>query len=376
MNSYYSAPDENTFSDSLDPEVQRSRRKAREKRRAQRRRRAMLRRLRVLSVVALLGLTVTAAMALIDRQPEPELPIAEEPEQVLAAAPEPVVVEPEEPAWAITPTANTAQISADFPSQYALLLDLETGEVLAQRDPKARINPASMTKILTLLVAAEHVTPETLTHGTFTMTRAVADYTFSNNCSVVGYEVDEVIPVEELFYGCILKSGADSCMGLALTIFGSHEAMVDAMNEKLEELGLSDTSHFTNCVGLYDENHYSTVEDIAIILKTALDNEFCNTVLNTPVYESSPTPQHPEGQVVSNLFTRRIQYQDTGAVSVSCSKTGYVSESGFCAASYGENSDGQGFICVTGKSTGTNQSIKDHAALYEAYCPGTVEETE
>lgn len=368
MNSYYPAPDESNS------ELYEQRRRERQARRERRRRRAMLRRLRIFAVLAVAALTVAGATALIDRRPEPEPEPAPAPEQevvALAPIPEPEPV-PEEPEWVITQTDSTAQVSADFPSQYVLLLDAQTGETLAQRDPKARINPASMTKILTLLVSAEHVTSGAMKLGHFTMTRTVADYTYSNNCSVVGYEVDELIPVEELFYGCILCSGADACMGLALTIFGSHEAIVEAMNEKLEELGLSDTSHFTNCVGLYDENHYSTVEDIAIILKAAMDNEFCRKVMSTASYQSIPTPQHPQGQVLSNLFTHRIQYQDSGAITVSCAKTGYVEESGFCAASYGENSEGQGFICVTAKSTGTQQSIKDHAALYKKYCPGEI----
>ena len=368
MNSYYPAHDDYSAHDA------RERRRDREIRRARRRRRIMLRRLRLVAVFAVIALTVTAAFALIDRQPEPTPPAAEVPdEMIMAAVPVlPEVVEPEEPTWTIHTTENTAQVSPDFPSQYVLLLDLETGEVLAQRDRTARINPASMTKILTLLVSAEHITKGALEMGHFTMTRAVADYTFSNNCSVVGYEVDEVIPAKELFYGCILCSGADACMGLALTVFGSHEAIVEAMNAKLAELGLSETSHFTNCVGLYDPDHYTTVEDMAIIMKAALENEFCREVMSTINYQSVPTPQHKDGQVLSNLFSRRIQYQDTGAVTVSCAKTGYVEESGFCAASYGENSEGQGFICVTGKSTGTQQSIKDHAALYKAYCPGEI----
>ena len=371
MNSYYPAPDDRTQYDAD------SRRQEREARRIRRRRRAMMRRLRVLAVVAVAALTVTAAVALIDRQPEPEPPVVEAPKELATVAlpdPVPEVVEPEESVWSIHTTENTEQVSADFPSQYVLLLDLESGEVLAQRERTARINPASMTKILTLLVSAEQVTTGALEMGHFTMTRAVADYTYSNNCSVVGYEVDEVIPVKELFYGCILCSGADACMGLALTIFGSHEAIVEAMNAKLEELGLSETSHFTNCVGLYDENHYTTVEDMAIIMRAALDNEFCREVMSTISYQSIPTAQHKEGQVLSNLFSRRIQYQDTGAITVSCAKTGYVEESGFCAASYGENSEGRGFICVTGKSTGTQQSIKDHAALYKQYCPGEIAE--
>ena len=369
MNSYF--PDSN---DIHTPDAE-QRRRERQQRRAHRRRMAMLRRVRVVGLIALALLTIPAAMALIvrpDTQPAPEAPT--EPAAVEVAEPvtEPATeapTEPPEPEWAITRTADTAAVREDFPSEYVLLLDAETGELLAERDYTARINPASMTKILTLLVAAEHVTPEALEHGVFTMTRAVGDYCYVNNCSVVGYEVDEVVPMVELFYGCILCSGADACMGLAQTIFGSHEAMVEAMNTKLEELGLSDTTHFVNCVGLYDEDHYSTLEDIAIIMKAALENDLCRQVLETKVYYSVATPQHPDGQVLSNLFARRIQNRDTGSVEVFSAKTGYVEESGFCAASYGKTPDGRGYICVTGKSTGTNQSIRDHAELYQTYCP-------
>ena len=366
MNSYNPYPEHT-------PDTERSRHYDREARRKRRRKRILMRRLRVLSAVLLLGLTVTAAVALIDRRPEEvEAPPVVEQAMVSLPAPEPVVEVPAEPEWAITYTENSAQVRADFPSQYVILLDLESGEVLAQRDPTAVINPASMTKILTLLVSAEHVTEEMMENGTFTMTRAIGDYCFVNKCSNVGYEVDEVIPVKELFYGCILCSGADACLGLAETIFGSHEAIVEAMNAKATELGLSDKTHFTNCIGLYDPDLHCTVEEMAIILKAALENDFCREVLTTITYQSVPTDHHPEGQVLSNLFSRRIQYQDTGAVTVSAAKTGYVEESGFCAASYGTTADGREYLCVTGKSTGTQQSIKDHAELYRTYCPEAV----
>ena len=364
MNSYYPNPEH-------DPNTERPHHYDREARRKRRRKRILMRRLRVLSALLLVGLTVTAAVALIDRQPEVVETPPQEVEQAMVAlpAPEPVAEEPAEPEWAITYTENSAQVREDFPSQYVILLDLESGEVLAQRDPKAVINPASMTKILTLLVSAEHVTEELMESGTFTMTRAIGDYCFVNKCSNVGYEVDEVIPVRELFYGCILCSGADACLGLAETIFGSHEAIVDAMNAKVAELGLSEKTHFTNCIGLYDPDLHCTVEEMALILKAALENDFCREVLTTITYQSVPTDHHPEGQVLSNLFSRRIQYQDTGSVTVSAAKTGYVEESGFCAASYGTNADGREYLCVTGKSTGTQQSIKDHAELYRTYCP-------
>ena len=275
--------------------------------------------------------------------------------------------EPEpEPVYTLHTTENTVLLDESFPSQYVVLLDMESGEIVAERDSQTRINPASMTKILTLLVAAETIENW---DETFTMTLEESDYCFVNKCSVVGYELDEAIPAKELLYGCILCSGADASLGLAKLASGSHEAFVIKMNEKLAELGLAETTHFTNCVGLYDEDHYTTMRDMALILKAAWENDLCREVLSTKIFYSQATPQHPEGQVLSNWFIRRIEDEDTGAVTVRTGKTGYVTESGFCAASYGETEDGRGILCVTAKSTSTWQSIYDHAELFRTYFP-------
>ena len=200
------------------------------------------------------------------------------------------------------------------------------------------------------------------------MTREIADYCYTNECSVVGYEVGEEIPIIELFFGCILCSGADACLALAELASGSHDAFLDLMNIKIQELGLSETTHFTNCVGIYDEEHYCTVEDMALLMRAAIEDDFCKSVLSTAVYTSEATDEHPEGQVLSNWFLRRIEDQGTGDITVSCGKTGYVPESGNCAVSYGETSTGSGYICVTGNGSSSWQVIYDHAALYQNYC--------
>ena len=237
--------------------------------------------------------------------------------------------------------------------------------ILAEKDADAIISPASMTKVLTLLVAAEHVTD---LDDTFTMTIDITDYCYVNGCSVVGLEVGETVSIRELLYGTILPSGADAALGLAVYVAGSHEAFVELMNEKLEELGLSDTAHFTNCVGLYDENHQCTVYDIAMIMKAAMDNDLCREVLNARKYETAPTPEHPDGQVLSNWFLRRIEDRFTGDFQIVGAKTGYVVQSGSCAASCGQDADGKLFICVTGDASSSWRAIYDHTALYQTYC--------
>lgn len=290
----------------------------------------------------------------------------------LAAAedtlPVPAVVEPEAPEPTVyTATTDTIQLGEELPSTYAVLIDLDTHEILAEKDANTVIYPASMTKILTVLVAAEAVTEADL-DDTFTMTREITDYCYVNGCSVVGLMVDETVSVRELFYGTILPSGADAAVGLATYVAGSQDAFVDMMNDKLEELGLSDTAHFTNCVGLFDEAHACTVTDMAAILEAAMNNDLCREVLGAHTYETVPTSDHPEGQILSNWFLRRIEDKDTGGLTVMGAKTGYVVQSGNCAASWAQDSSGHRYLCVTADASSAWQAIYDHAELYKTYC--------
>lgn len=270
-----------------------------------------------------------------------------------------------EPTLAAQADENTVGLVGDAVSKNVVFIDVEEGRILAQQDAKMRISPASMTKILTVLVAAEHITDA---DDTFEITIDITDYSFSHGCSNVGFEVGERVTVKDLFYGTVLPSGADAAVGLAKYAAGSHEAFVELMNEKLEELGISETSHCTNCVGLYDENHYSTVYDMAVILKAAYDNEFCREILSRHMYTTSATPEHPEGITLSNLFLRRIEDSDTHG-EVLCAKTGYVVQSENCAASLSVGNDGRLYICVSAHSTSSWRCIKDHVAFYQHFLP-------
>lgn len=268
--------------------------------------------------------------------------------------------------YAFSDAPAMAAIPAEVVSTSVIFIDKESGEILAGRDARTRISPASMTKILTVLVAAEHV--DNL-DDTFTITREITDYGYVNDCSAAGFLENETVSVRDLFYGTILPSGADAGVGLATYVAGSQEAFVDLMNEKLKELGISDTTHFTNCVGIYDENHYSTPYDMAVILRAALDNELCREVMSAHSYTTSATEQHPEGIIISNWFLRRIEDKDTGG-EVICAKTGFVAESGSCAASYGKAESGKEYLCVTAGSSSSWRCIYDHVALYKQFSGG------
>lgn len=334
---------------------------ARQKRKREQRRRLLRQLLPALALVLVLaaGLTVwTAQHHAKAPVAEPDLP------QVKRDLPKERLKEA--PLFSAVQSADTVHLGEDFPSGYAVLIDVDSGLILAEKNADTPISPASMTKILTLLVAAEKLTD---LDAAVTITREITDFCYRNECSVVGYAVDDIVSARELLYGTILPSGADASLALALHIAGSQEAFVALMNQKLEELGLSDSAQFTNCVGLYDQAHVCTVYDMAVILKAALENPLCREVLSTKKYPSAvPSPNYPEGQTLSNWFLRRIEDKDTGGVEVIAAKTGYVAESGNCAASYGEDREGRGYLCVTGNAYSAWRAIYDHAALYLTYC--------
>lgn len=273
-------------------------------------------------------------------------------------------------------TGSTAGFADTIVSEYGVVIDVEQGVILAEKDARTKMSPASMTKILTVLTAAEALGITRENWGTlpvldekFTITIEITDYCFVNGCSNVGFEVGEEVTVRDLFYGTILSSGADAALGLACYVAGSHEDFVGLMNEKLSAMGLADTTHFTNCVGIYDKDHYSTAYDIAVILKMASDNPFCRAVLSTHTYNIPSTNAHPEGMSISNWFLRRIEEKDTHG-RVLCGKTGYVKQSRSCAASLATDENGREYICVTAGSSGTKQCISDHAELYQTWLPG------
>ncbi len=248
----------------------------------------------------------------------------------------------------------------DMTSKNAILVNVDTGEIEGQVDCRARIVPASMTKVLTVLVAAEHVDDVS---DKVTITGEATNWSYVNDCSAVGFSNDEVVTVEDLFYGTILCSGGDAAYQLAMYVAGSQEAFVEMMNDKLKELGISETTHFTNVAGIYDEDHYSTCYDMAVIMNAAIDNDYCRKVLSAHKYTTSLTPEHPEGILISNWFLRRIEDKETGG-EVVCAKTGFVDESGCCAVSFSEQNDGTSYIAVTVDAHSNWRCIYDHVDIY------------
>lgn len=133
------------------------------------------------------------------------------------------------------------------------------------------------------------------------------------------------------------------------------------------ELGLSEGPRFTNCVGPYAPEHRCTARDMALVLRAAMENQLCREVLTTKRFHTAATAFHPEGQDLSNWFLRRIEDKDCGNAEVLAAKTGYVAKSGSCAASFAQDAEGRGYLCVTGNAHRAWRAIYDHAEVYSRY---------
>lgn len=313
-------------------------------------------------------------------EPEtPELPVeepaddpAEEtPEEPVEDVPADDPAEPEEdtpetpaPASLSTKTDSTQTLDLELYSEHAVLIDLETNTVIAEKDPDAKIYPASMTKVMTALVACEQITDW---DATFTMTQAIIDPLFLSDATMAGFVNGEEVSMTDLVYGALLPSGAEATEALAQTIAGSTEGFVALMNEKAAELGLTNT-HFVNDSGLHDEDHYTTVREMAVILEAAMANERCRAALSAVSYTSAPTTQNPEGVAMINKFLYRIGQYELGDAAVEGAKTGFTSQAMNCCASFGTAANGRPVVCVTAHAWTGDFCVEDHIALYTTYC--------
>ncbi len=258
----------------------------------------------------------------------------------------------------------TAVIPSEIAAQNIIVINCDTNKVVAARNATERCYPASTTKIMTILTAADYITDY---NQTFTFSYEVTDEFHEQDATMAGFLDGEAVNMTDLFYGAILPSGADATAGLAISVAGSEEEFAKLMNKKAEELGLKNT-HFTNASGLFNKDHYTTPEDMAIIVREAMKNELCREVLSTYQYTTAPTTQHPEGiPLTSTMFSKMYGTEPEGS-DILGGKTGFVNESGHCIASFGksETADTE-YVCVTFRGTGGYPVVYDQIKLYTSY---------
>ncbi|MEY9979060.1 D-alanyl-D-alanine carboxypeptidase (penicillin-binding protein 5/6) [Lysinibacillus sp. RC79] len=259
-----------------------------------------------------------------------------------------------------TNDTTTEQVQIELPSLHsknALLLN-EKGDVLYEKNADDIIYPASLTKIMTAIVAIEMTTD--LQKQTIVTPQTISKFT-AQNASMAGFKAGDFVTIEDLLYGTLLASGADATGTLADTMAGSEEAFVTLMNNKAHELGLNDT-HFVNVSGLHDPAHVSSVRDISKLFRYAIKNPTFYQILTSRSYM---THVPNELTITSSLLTKI----PGGEGSILGGKTGYTPEAGLCLASIIEK-DGKQYIFVTTNANGQAWTppfhIEDALTAYDA----------
>lgn len=210
----------------------------------------------------------------------------------------------------------------------AILVELNSDSTVFELNADERLYPASLTKIMTCLLALEH--------GNLSDVITVDGSLFADmdeDASAVGLQDGELLTLEELLYCVMVPSANDASLVVADHIGGSVEKFVDMMNQKAIELGCTGT-HFVNPDGLHDENHYTTPRDMAIITKAALDSETFRTICGTSVHELPETNAHSKQMLyTTNYFLSTILTPDYYWEKVSGVKTGFTTPAGRCLVS-------------------------------------------
>ncbi len=234
-----------------------------------------------------------------------------------------------------TSVAETDKSEDDFPtlhSNYYLLADLDTGRILYSKNLNSRVYPASTTKILTGIMALEKCTLSDVVVATHEAIDPI-----NMNHSNMGILVDEELTVEQLLYGMLVHSANDAANVLAVHIAGSLSEFADMMNSRAKELGAENT-HFTNAHGFHDDNHYTTIADLAKITAYAMQNEKFADIVSQSKYQIPPTNKYREtrhlsstNMMLSNNRTPLHLY--SAAIGV---KTGSTDEAGNCLVAAAE----------------------------------------
>jgi D-alanyl-D-alanine carboxypeptidase (penicillin-binding protein 5/6) len=233
-------------------------------------------------------------------------------------------------------------------AQSAILMEQQSGRVLFEKDAYTKRRIASITKIMTAILAIES--------GKMNETVRVSSRAVRAEGSSIYLKEGEKIKLRDLVYGLMLRSGNDAAIAIAEHVGGSVEGFVFLMNQKAAEIGMRDT-HFANPHGLDDaENHYSTAYDMALLMRYAMQNKEFRKVAGTKVYRA-PNPDEEWDRIWRNknkLLTNLYEYCTGG-------KTGYTKRAKRTLVTTAEK-DGLELIAVT---LNAPDDWNDHIAMYE-----------
>ena len=235
--------------------------------------------------------------------------------------------------------------------------------VLGGKNMTGRIYPASMTKIMTVIVAVESGVP---LDTPFTLTYDIINPYYLAGSTITGITAGDTVTFADLLYGAVLESGCDATEAIAILVAGSEEAFAERMNAKAKEIGCTET-HFSNASGMYDSENYSTLGDMAIMLCYAMKNETAAALFSAAEYTTAATPKNSAGYTFRSTMFGRVNGDEVTGVTITAGKTGYLSETGHCLASYAVSNTGEAYVCVTVGGATRWHPVYDCRDIYGRY---------
>ncbi len=240
------------------------------------------------------------------------------------------------------------------------LLDLDTKEVLYAQDIHTKSYPASITKIMTAILAIKNGDMDDV------VTINKSDIDLEDGSQVCGFEVGDMVTMDELFHGLLVYSGNDAAMAIARHIGGSVDHFVEMMNEELQTIGATNT-HFVNPTGLHDKDHYTTAYDIYLMLNEALNYDYFIDTMQLSVYNLSVTRGSETVQIHLDATDHYLTGEESApaGITVLGGKTGTTTDAGSCLAILSQNEYGAPYISIVLKAPTKSVLYTDMNLLLE-----------
>lgn len=249
-------------------------------------------------------------------------------------------------------------------SKAAIAMDADSSTILYNKNINQKVYPASTTKILTAILTIENAD---LNRNVVVTKSAIA---IPWDSSSVYLKEGEIISIKDLLYCLLLNSGNDAANVLAEAVSGDIDSFVKLMNQKLKELGCTETN-FTNAHGYSDDNHYTTAHDMAKILNYCIKNQTFVDIMSTKSYIVNETNKTKEKRYLYNtnrliltkedsVYARYYKYCIGG-------KTGYTDEAGRTLVTFGKKDDKTVIVAVFGASSSGSKDVRytDAINLFE-----------
>ncbi len=257
--------------------------------------------------------------------------------------------------------------SEEINSQNAILVNVSTGEVIRSQKSNHKVYPASLTKVMSLIVVYDNLKSEDELNKKLTISEETWNRMTSEGSSGFGFTAGESYTVKDLIYAMVHQSDGMATVTLAEYIAGSEAEFAELMNKKADDMRLKGT-HFTNATGLHSDDHYSTCQSLAAIMTYAMKNTFCAEVLTNHSYRTYRESTEEYITFYNTFFNgpfKNESHPSTGKITAA--KTGNTDEAKSCLVSYMVGSNGNKYAIVTIGAEKRDLTVKDHLHIYENY---------